>query len=75
MVFIKLIVFVNVKIIIQPEKTLEFVKMVERCGISAIGVHGRRRDERPSHATRIDEIRDVARYVSVPVLAKLFFNL
>ncbi|KAH7726697.1 dihydrouridine synthase domain-containing protein [Aphelenchoides avenae] len=49
--------------------TLEFAQMVERCGVSAIGVHGRRRDERPKHANRVDEIREVVRCASVPVLA------
>ncbi|VDP24799.1 unnamed protein product, partial [Onchocerca flexuosa] len=30
----------------ERENTLEFVKMLERCGVSAIAIHGRRRNER-----------------------------
>lgn len=44
--------------------------MAEKCGVSAIGVHGRRRDERPKHANRIEEIREVVRAASVPIVAK-----
>lgn len=44
--------------------------MLERCGVSAIGIHGRRRSERQSDANRLNEIREVTRVVSVPVIAK-----
>ncbi|VDN26497.1 unnamed protein product, partial [Gongylonema pulchrum] len=54
----------------EREDTLEFVKMLERCGISAIGIHGRRRDERQGDANRVDEIREIARAVSLPIIAK-----
>lgn len=48
--------------------------MIERCGVSAIGVHGRRRDEKSSHPIRLNEIQDIAQYVSIPVLAKYLFK-
>ena len=48
---------------------MDFVRMVERCGVSALAVHGRRRDERPSHDCRVSEIRDVCRALSIPVIA------
>lgn len=43
--------------------------MLENCGISALGVHGRQKDERPVHSNRPDEIREVARALSIPVIA------
>jgi tRNA-dihydrouridine synthase 2 len=44
--------------------------MIEKTGISAFAVHGRRRDERPQHLNRLDEIREIVRAVNIPVLAK-----
>lgn len=46
--------------------------MIERCGASAISVHGRRRDEKSNYPLRLNEIREVAQYLSIPVLAKYF---
>lgn len=43
--------------------------MVERCGVSALTVHGRRREERPVHANRNAEIREIRRALSIPVIA------
>lgn len=54
----------------QPSATLNLAREIEKCGVAALGVHGRRRDERDPHPCRIDEIREVARTVSVPVIAK-----
>lgn len=47
--------------------------MIESTGISAFGVHGRRRDERPTHPNRVDEITEVVRQASIPVIAKFVF--
>jgi tRNA-dihydrouridine synthase 2 len=56
--------------IFKHEKTMEFVQMVERCGVSALAVHGRRRDERPAHKCRLEEIREICRAItSIPVIA------
>ncbi|VDN28946.1 unnamed protein product [Gongylonema pulchrum] len=59
----------KIRVLDKREDTLEFVKMLERCGISAIGIHGRRRDERQGDANRVDEIREIARAVSLPIIA------
>ncbi|KAK6107033.1 dihydrouridine synthase domain containing protein [Brugia malayi] len=62
----------KIRVLDKQEDTLEFVKMLERCGISAIGVHGRRRSERQSNMNRLNEIREITRVVSVPVIANGF---
>lgn len=59
----------KIRVLRSREDTLEFAKMLEQCGISALAVHGRQRDERPMHKNRADEIMDVARSLSIPVLA------
>lgn len=59
----------------QREDTLEFVRMIERCGVSAIGVHGRRKDERPANKNRLDEIHEIARLLNIPVITKYFKSI
>ncbi|XP_053203485.1 tRNA-dihydrouridine(20) synthase [NAD(P)+]-like [Panonychus citri] len=51
------------------ENTLELVKIIQSTGVSAIGVHGRTKDERPQHKNRNDFIREISRYLSIPVIA------
>ncbi|CAJ0568353.1 unnamed protein product, partial [Mesorhabditis spiculigera] len=53
----------------EPEDTLALVHMIEKCGVSAIGVHGRRRDERNPDRCRCEEIAEVVKAVSIPVIA------
>uniref|UniRef100_A0A915MNE0 DRBM domain-containing protein n=1 Tax=Meloidogyne javanica TaxID=6303 RepID=A0A915MNE0_MELJA len=48
---------------------MEFVKMLENCGLSAIAIHGRQRNERPNHECRYNELRDISRYCSTPIIA------
>ncbi|CAI5437614.1 unnamed protein product [Caenorhabditis angaria] len=51
--------------------TLNLVREIEKCGVSALGVHGRRRDERQGDRCRIEEIREVVRCVGgdLPIIA------
>ena len=43
--------------------------MLESCGLSAIAVHGRRRNERPNNDCRYNELRDISRCFSIPIIA------
>jgi tRNA-dihydrouridine synthase 2 len=65
----KIPVSCKIRVLDTTDKTREFVKMIESTGISAFGVHGRRRDERPTHPNRVDEITEVVRQASIPVIA------
>uniref|UniRef100_A0AAF5CWU0 B30.2/SPRY domain-containing protein n=1 Tax=Strongyloides stercoralis TaxID=6248 RepID=A0AAF5CWU0_STRER len=65
----KVPVSAKIRVLNNREDTLEFAKMVQRTGVSAIGVHGRRRDERPNDKNRVDEIKEVVDYLDIPVLA------
>ncbi|KAK5974750.1 tRNA-dihydrouridine synthase [Trichostrongylus colubriformis] len=60
----------KIRVLDDPSNTLNLVREIEKCGVAALGVHGRRRDERDPHPCRINEIREVARTVSIPVIAK-----
>ena len=55
---------------LQLEKTLEFAKMIESCGVAALAVHGRYIEERPRHANHNDYIRAIAEALKIPVIAK-----
>uniref|UniRef100_T1K9A9 DUS-like FMN-binding domain-containing protein n=2 Tax=Tetranychus urticae TaxID=32264 RepID=T1K9A9_TETUR len=51
------------------EKTLELVKIIQSTGVSAVAVHGRTKDERTQHKNRNDYIREISRYLTIPVIA------
>ncbi|CAJ0962869.1 unnamed protein product, partial [Mesorhabditis belari] len=53
----------------DPKDTLALVELIESCGVSAIGVHGRRRDERNPDRCREEEIAEVVKYAKVPIIA------
>uniref|UniRef100_A0A1I8ANN0 DRBM domain-containing protein n=1 Tax=Steinernema glaseri TaxID=37863 RepID=A0A1I8ANN0_9BILA len=59
----------KIRVLDSREETLKFAKMVESCGVAAIGVHGRRRAERPGDANRNEEIREIAEALRIPVIA------
>ena len=52
------------------EDTLRFCEMAQSCGIAAIAIHGRQRDERQQHANRSAYIAYVAERLRIPVIAK-----
>uniref|UniRef100_A0A2K6TVT7 Dihydrouridine synthase 2 n=1 Tax=Saimiri boliviensis boliviensis TaxID=39432 RepID=A0A2K6TVT7_SAIBB len=51
------------------EDTLSLVKRIERTGIAAIAVHGRKREERPQHPVSCEVIKAIADTLSIPVIA------
>ncbi|XP_069072342.1 tRNA-dihydrouridine(20) synthase [NAD(P)+]-like isoform X1 [Pleurodeles waltl] len=62
---------VTCKIRILPtlEETLALVKRIERTGVAAIAVHGRKKEERPQHPVHCDVIKAISEAVSIPVIA------
>ncbi|KAL1377936.1 hypothetical protein pipiens_015920 [Culex pipiens pipiens] len=62
---------VTCKVRIMPEldDTLRTVRELESTGISAIGVHGRTKVERPRHPVHTDVIREVVQVLKIPVIA------
>ncbi|KAK6726412.1 hypothetical protein RB195_004622 [Necator americanus] len=59
----------KIRVLDDQSETLNLVREIEKCGVAAIGVHGRRKDERDPHPCRLNEIREIARTVSIPVIA------
>ncbi|XP_062316996.1 tRNA-dihydrouridine(20) synthase [NAD(P)+]-like [Osmerus eperlanus] len=62
---------VTCKIRILPtlEDTVNLARRVEKTGVAAIAVHGRLKEERPSHPVHCDYIQAVAEALNIPVIA------
>lgn len=59
----------KIRILPTVEETIAFAKMVEETGIVALAVHGREKHERSRDPVHINVIREVAKAVSIPVIA------
>ncbi|KAM9607426.1 tRNA-dihydrouridine(20) synthase [NAD(P)+]-like isoform 1-T2 [Trichechus inunguis] len=59
----------KIRILPSLEDTLSLVKRIERTGIAAIAVHGRKREERPQHPVSCEAIKAIAETLSIPVIA------
>ncbi|KAM6065396.1 tRNA-dihydrouridine(20) synthase [NAD(P)+]-like isoform 1-T1 [Theristicus caerulescens] len=53
----------------QVDDTVNLVKRIEKTGIAAIAVHGRKKEERPQHPVHCDVIKAISEAVSIPVIA------
>ncbi len=64
-------VTVKVRLFPELERTLEYVKMLERAGAYLVAVHGRTRDQKRAKSVRADwdAIRVIKQTLRVPVLA------
>ncbi|XP_035192996.1 tRNA-dihydrouridine(20) synthase [NAD(P)+]-like [Oxyura jamaicensis] len=59
----------KIRILPSVEDTLNLVKRIEKTGIAAIAVHGRKKEERPQHPVHCDVIKAISEAVSIPVIA------
>lgn len=64
----------KIRLLSSHEATVAFCKMLQEAGVSAIGIHGRTREQRPRHANDSEAIAAVAKELVVPVIAKLVVN-
>lgn len=69
---VKIPITCKIRVFEDLNKTLELVKKFEATGISAIGVHGRTKVERPQHPNRNHTIKAIAEAVNIPVIAKYY---
>ncbi|XP_077313332.1 tRNA-dihydrouridine(20) synthase [NAD(P)+]-like isoform X3 [Lithobates pipiens] len=58
----------KIRILSTVEETVSLVKMIEKTGVVAIAVHGRKKEERPQHPVHCDFIKAIAEAVSIPVI-------
>ncbi|KAH6555966.1 hypothetical protein KP509_1Z213500 [Ceratopteris richardii] len=59
----------KIRLLKTPEATVDLAKRLEKTGISAIAVHGRKVADRPRVPAQWDQISDVVSALSIPVIA------
>ncbi|XP_063588165.1 tRNA-dihydrouridine(20) synthase [NAD(P)+]-like [Penaeus indicus] len=59
----------KIRLLNNMEDTLALCRTIEQCGVAALAVHGRTKEERPNHPNHNDQIREIAKALSIPVIA------
>lgn len=59
----------KIRIFPNVDESINLIKEFEKCGISAVAIHGRYRNERSHHPVHIDTIKKIAESISIPVIA------
>ena len=59
----------KIRLIPELEAGLRFMRMVAKCGIDAVTIHGRFQSERPKDQVHLDLIKSYAAEVRIPVIA------
>jgi len=59
----------KIRILPNLDETIKLVKMIESCGVAAIAVHGRTKEQRPHDENQVSFIRNIANSISIPVIA------
>lgn len=65
----------KIRLLEDAKETLDLVKLIENCGVDALGVHGRYITDRPRFKANLDGIAFVVSNVSIPVIhnADIFY--
>ncbi|CAL4063223.1 unnamed protein product, partial [Meganyctiphanes norvegica] len=66
---LKIPVTCKIRILPTLEETLKLARLIEQCGVAALAVHGRTKEERPNSPNHNDVIREIAKNLSIPVIA------
>ncbi|KAK2708861.1 hypothetical protein QYM36_014477 [Artemia franciscana] len=66
---VKIPVTCKIRILDSLEETLNLCKMIQNCGVSALAVHGRRKEERSHQNNHDDYIRAISKELKIPVIA------
>jgi len=59
----------KIRLLSTVEETVKLCKMIESCGVAAIGVHGRTKDDRPRHPNNNKAIQMISNNISIPIIA------
>lgn len=59
----------KIRLLKTPSETVELVRRIEKTGVSALAVHGRKVPDRPRDPAKWNEIADVVAALSIPVIA------
>lgn len=59
----------KIRILPKLEDTLNLCRLIERCGVAALAVHARTKEERPQHPNNDRVIAEIANLLTIPVIA------
>ncbi|CAO2829508.1 unnamed protein product [Amaranthus hypochondriacus] len=59
----------KIRLLKTSHETVELARQIEKTGVSALAVHGRKVPDRPRDPAKWDEIADVVAALSIPVIA------
>lgn len=59
----------KIRLLKSPQDTVELARRIEKTGVSALAVHGRKVADRPRDSAKWSEIADVVAALSIPVIA------
>ncbi|CAA7055970.1 unnamed protein product [Microthlaspi erraticum] len=59
----------KIRLLKSPADTVELARRIEKLGVPALAVHGRKVEDRPRDPAKWDEIADVVSALSIPVIA------
>ncbi|KAJ8510668.1 hypothetical protein OPV22_001102 [Ensete ventricosum] len=59
----------KIRLLTSSQATVELARRIEKTGVSAVAVHGRRVKDRPRDPAKWNEIADVVASLSIPVIA------
>mmetsp|Transcript_18101 Transcript_18101/g.30439 ORF Transcript_18101/g.30439 Transcript_18101/m.30439 type:complete len:425 (+) Transcript_18101:362-1636(+) len=59
----------KIRLLEKVEDTIELVRVIESCGVTAMGLHGRYVPQRPREAAHWSLIKEVVANMSIPVIA------
>ncbi|XP_024027040.1 tRNA-dihydrouridine(20) synthase [NAD(P)+]-like isoform X2 [Morus notabilis] len=59
----------KIRLLKSPQDTVELARRIEKTGVSALAVHGRKVADRPRDPAKWAEIADVVASISIPVIA------
>jgi len=59
----------KIRLLPNLKDTLELVTLIESCGVAALAVHGRTKDQRPNDPNDVESIRAIVRHARIPIIA------
>ncbi|KAJ3680346.1 hypothetical protein LUZ60_016624 [Juncus effusus] len=59
----------KIRLLNSPKDTVELARKIEKTGVNALAVHGRKVKDRPRDPAKWEEIKDVVSALSIPVIA------
>ncbi|XP_043713397.1 tRNA-dihydrouridine(20) synthase [NAD(P)+]-like [Telopea speciosissima] len=59
----------KIRLLKSPQDTVELARKIEKTGVSALAIHGRKVSDRPRDPAKWNDIADVVEALSIPVIA------